>query len=963
VAVCLTVSKGWEFAPVQIAGSEADPNVRSLLKVEKEVSFGRIELSTTVKLIDAGITVYEDFIPLLLNISIPSPTVLMNTTLLKRLVRQNPACSRRVNATEEQIIRKALLMETRNASHIDQVSLALAAIDSKKIIQANCLTMNVTMRMMDGLHEFLSSEEKNTQEFDARRNRSARAPEDSISEDFGDFFSWCCSVVTKKSLTALQSNERETHKYMDQIKELADTDHVGLIGQGKKINDLGAKIDNYTLHNTQEVTELYGELQGLTAEEMNLNTLFVQGLATLTELIARNTVNDAWKAAEILCLLDMYPHTIADMDMLEEQLNKVSVELRKVNKEIVYPANKWRLLAEMPLTKCKLTKNSAELLIKVPIKHKENQYLARKLVAYPFAASNGSVCNIPLEQHLFAKGPEGLTRLDEQEHLCGKGLCQARRMDFFRGNFKACYEAMFQESSSEEILSKCPVRCQPMNLPHVVKVDHNLFSVITNERLNVLCRGTREIEPVLPRAYGSQMVRLGCKCKLVLAASGIEVVEEQVPCLEGQKTQVNSHFPIFLANMDKLGHLAHNPEREEGVSLIESHETLEEGKLAAFDIHYQELNLSALERETLVGEPPILKQWIPPYVGIDWLALISIGMMTWAYVILLRRIKVLEHRMTRVERTVIQETGAGHHHFPTMTFAEVKRLERERAARMRPRGISPATHMFNQVFRRRQQQMGVETPAETERDMFDNWEQEMAFTGPERSGEQPEQRVRFDVTSGSVRRETVRKEAEQRQMMGRVPMARKSSQEDKDDEEKEKDLADWIKKGRVELQTHKQLLENHQRRVMDRERERRMAQAQEEGAEGAGGGGARPKLGKNNWKNATKEDKHEKESLLGQGRMIVMEAKAHGGGVTKPPKLNLRTSPEKGDTPPTTPQRTTSRGLESGGEGASAMPEDRREPMVRLIGVGDRRELPPVPVRGGAGLGDEEEEIYNVPRT
>jgi hypothetical protein len=600
------------------------------------------------------IIIYEDLMPLVLNMSIPKTATIIDSGVVRSIAEANPACNRREDKQQQRNIRKNLLKQTSNITNFDDFQITVQEHDPSDAIRANCLAMNATMLVLQELQEFISTEQ-------AESSLPSRQRRNVVSDAIGSFFEFCCSLATTKSLSSLRQNSDSSKAFLDKLKRNFDIDHQAIVEEGQVLNKMGANLANFSSNMISELNSVYSRLKGVTSEEKSLNTLFTQGLTITTQLMARSFSESMWKAGELLCLQNLFPHTIMDTNLLLEKVREQNTQLLLTEREIAIPESQWHKLIELPLSTCMLTHDEATVLVKLPIKKTGNSYSKKRLQTFPFY-TNDTVCTVAIKPALMASKGSTTFMLDDHDPLCRQGLCQVGLYAHTFEKDQQCYDVLFQGGSIQEIVSKCMIQCEKRDLPHVVKLDQNLFSIINDQPMSVMCTKPEKATPLPPIEFGSQLVHMRCHCKIVSFNSGTIVVEEQVPCLTStESTHITSHFPIFLADLEKFGALSHTPHdgKKRGGDLSgDAAQHVDQRKLSRYGVQYKTMNLTAVEEEVDLGEVPTFLAWTPPYLGFDYLLLVINGVAIMASVYGIYKLRNWMDRVRRLERVVREDLGA-----------------------------------------------------------------------------------------------------------------------------------------------------------------------------------------------------------------------------------------------------------------------------------------------------------------
>ncbi|KAL1489243.1 hypothetical protein ABEB36_014176 [Hypothenemus hampei] len=381
----------------------------------------------------------------------------------------------------------------------------------------------------------------------------------------GEGFSWCCGFATDQKLKLIEGDETSVRRRLDTITDTISSSLRAMAQDTTRFSQYEEQV-----RSTFQETERRLKFMGTHLQQMQQNAAKAeQQLQGLIHTLLHNdfsafklsiTVARLLRKQSILssCQDHKLSSSILHPTVLQEDLSKLSADLRLSHQELAIPVTDIYRYYKLPPTECAFTTSKLFVLIKIPILQTKKRWELFELVTVPFAWYN-QTCSIPHRPLYLAANKLSAASVTETRQISGTGLHQCRPY-----HDKLCYISRFSPEALEgpecakklftggtvrEISQHCPIKCNPSTHMIVSEVLEDTY-IVTHPvtPLTITCGTNKTTLPDKYNHQGALKIRLVCSCYL---EAGSEVlIPSRFPCLDPANRPVYAHIiPGISSNL------------------------------------------------------------------------------------------------------------------------------------------------------------------------------------------------------------------------------------------------------------------------------------------------------------------------------------------------------------------------------------------------------------------------------
>lgn len=366
-------------------------------------------------------------------------------------------------------------------------------------------------RMMNQLNEFFLNNTK-TKIFDLQ-TEFKNEREKRYIQFLGDWFHFCCGVVSEKHIYPLFSNMESITKQYEKIKEAVIDEHKEFIGIASELNNI-----------SQTINENFDQFQKLNEESLkNINLRIITYLQTTVYL---QTYEDMLNN----CRLQHLSHTFLPIQTLQNDLNKLREKLQKLNLTTAIPADQTLQYYSLPLAHCSVSKKEIEIEVKIPLKTIDTDWNIYKNIPIHFKFQE-EICILHSEAALLAYETNSrTTKVIAGVSLAGctetSPLCHIQDFEDTDINPK-CLKALFQHETLETLQNLCRFSCQKHIHGMIIKKIGQNHYIITGpeETLKLQYKnGTQITLDINYKSEGALEVKVPCTNQLIQEENSLKKI-------------------------------------------------------------------------------------------------------------------------------------------------------------------------------------------------------------------------------------------------------------------------------------------------------------------------------------------------------------------------------------------------------------------------------------------------------
>lgn len=385
---------------------------------------------------------------------------------------------------------------------------------------------------------------------------------DPIRDFLGDWYAFCCRVLTYRDGQSLLSNQVSLDEKYRQLRKVVIEDHSSLLNISNNVEILSQNLEKFS-SKIGEYIDKHGEILKLNIE----NNIISIRKTEYDILIMSYYETYSLHSRKLAYILNSCKnHRLSSLLVPKEELIESLIKLKKLlifeNLELTVPIENILNYYHLELINCNIANDILEVEIKVPVKEINAKYIVYQYQPLMFKSHDDKICawdqNPAIIVHnLFDNKIREITGSDT--HYCNKDkpLCY---LPDYRGSDKisSCAEALFLEKSYNDVLTHCAFKCERNNGNLIMKqYDNNKFAIINAHELYMEDKSSKlriKIEANL-NAPGVTLLNVPCTIKILNLNKNNEIqliIPTGFPCpKEGIKNiTIEHHIPLLWTNFD-----------------------------------------------------------------------------------------------------------------------------------------------------------------------------------------------------------------------------------------------------------------------------------------------------------------------------------------------------------------------------------------------------------------------------
>lgn len=470
-----------------------------------------------------------------------------------------------------------VLVYSGTAPLIFELTMNMTRIEKSRFVNENCELRNTSRsecKILEGVERMIEEIETKltllqnsiraspfgpeAEEEIARANRLSRKHRNVVQDFLGGGFQWCCSLATTADIDRIFTNERDLHNVFEKMKTSIITDHSNIMMIKKAYKNLSSNITlgmsaykRAILKSVEDQKRLRDELEGH-YEFVNLfNRKMTLIGAQLTQAVAK--VSDVMQYNDILshCKAQLLPMSAVGRWDLMNDLFKMQAEVRKYGYDIAFDPTESIRLYTHKFTSCQFANNRIRIVVKVPLRHLNENYQIHELITVPFVYQD-SLCYIDHAPTLLAVSSNDIIALqgtDLQGCNPKEGICYLSSFTTDPQESYACSKAIHQGATVQELKEACSMTCRklPPTSNLITQIDVSRY-VLTNPPIGttIHCDSKEPIPapiPVIPNRFGATEVALSCGCYIRMPGRKRHI-RSPYPCPPNQHIKPQTHFIV-----------------------------------------------------------------------------------------------------------------------------------------------------------------------------------------------------------------------------------------------------------------------------------------------------------------------------------------------------------------------------------------------------------------------------------
>lgn len=369
----------------------------------------------------------------------------------------------------------------------------------------------------------------------------------------GNFFEWCCGLITKSDIEPLYVDQTTFRHELDNLGYLESSDHNNLKNFSEELLKFSHEEGSLWEREHEKLLNMSREYKKITQASLTLGGEIQEFWhffgANLN--FSRNIFNIISKLEVIQsCESQRIPRLLIQKNLFKENITQLEKLIEKQGYELTIGKNNIDLYYRLPLARCKITTDSIFIEIKIPIRKLHADWKLFTVKCLPFVWEN-KTCKFCMNEATIAKSRHRtvtLTNNRDCESITNK-LCQIPRASTSSEITPNCVKQIFEGGTAEDITRSCVTQCYENNRMQILQLRPSKF-IITHpiKDLTINCGKIHHVVSGITK-LGSLEVTLPCNCSL---NSGLQVlIPTKFPC-ENDLDQVTRTTHLLPASFSKF---------------------------------------------------------------------------------------------------------------------------------------------------------------------------------------------------------------------------------------------------------------------------------------------------------------------------------------------------------------------------------------------------------------------------
>ena len=199
-------------------------------------------------------------------------------------------------------------------------------------------------------------------------------------ETIGNFFHWCCGIVTARMYRRLKSTNENIERQVNGNRVLLTKDYDFL-------NNLTVGVKRYSELSNKAMLGLAKEIQtirNVTKQYISEFNSYIGGVWSLDSLMLQHVMQmslqqlrllDTIRHADMItqCRRHLIPATVVSAEMLRQSVGNLSNHVSKKGYELVIPISDADSYYKIPIAECLFSSDNVLVTVKIPLRRAEGE--------------------------------------------------------------------------------------------------------------------------------------------------------------------------------------------------------------------------------------------------------------------------------------------------------------------------------------------------------------------------------------------------------------------------------------------------------------------------------------------------------------------------------------------------------------------------------------------------------------
>ena len=380
----------------------------------------------------------------------------------------------------------------------------------------------------------------------------------------GDWLHDCCDVATLTDIASLQITDGAFLNFMKRLKTSVTTGHQSLFKVETEVSELSNKTVSSVHHMRTALEKLSGGIATMMTKYSSkwVETFFLHMTIIAVDLLSlahSQTLLSSFEHLQNFCNNKMIPPAFIPPELLQKNLEKVKNELQLHGKTLAISNDRFSEYYKLPIVSCQNVEDRVVVKVQIPFTGVNNRWEILRTHPVPFAYEKSTLV-FDLPSQLIARSGLEIRIFESlDESSCGNihgSLCLIPKHTSQNVIARRCLKVLLGVPTVSDIRSACKYTNLNSTLPHVTRLENNVYSVAHIPKgASIQCiRKEAKTTTAVPGTptFGNTDIRLPCECSLMAAGEILAAPPFPCPGLSVTDPVLRTVVPIDWTDIEHL---------------------------------------------------------------------------------------------------------------------------------------------------------------------------------------------------------------------------------------------------------------------------------------------------------------------------------------------------------------------------------------------------------------------------
>jgi hypothetical protein len=431
--------------------------------------------------------------------------------------------------------------------------------------------LNETARIPDGFNTSLIVDDMES--YFIRKKRSH------VSRELGNFFNWCCDLITEETLLDLKGYKDEVQNYFEKIKNAINSEHSSLVDIETDVRNLNGNFTKSIQDVQNDLIKAYQSTLANSEHILNITNILKEH-GHLFDVFTVHFNQMAESQVMQLCYQKLLSTSFIDPLQLKYEVIQLWQRLFTINRDFTLLFDEQQIMAyyKHPLLTCHRDGDSILLQLNVPLRSVRHDWELMQIHSLPQLSPDvkNKICRYNLPNYILVDMRSREIRAAEP--FSGNDCTSSdSRVLCFVNQFPAaflpniqCLNHLYFHPIMENIVEHCPTTCVTETKPIIYQISGSDFSITNFDEIILHCPAqskpaiaTRLVDlNTVHKLNGAASLRLQIPCNCVVKTMSLEtLIHSTFPCQSNlTDIEVKQIVPSLFLNTTTHSYLSDSAE-------------------------------------------------------------------------------------------------------------------------------------------------------------------------------------------------------------------------------------------------------------------------------------------------------------------------------------------------------------------------------------------------------------------